>query len=242
MQNASMIARLPKSTLGLFLSRKVVSLSSLPCLGKESYQMASKTLFRIKSLRSILYLGILILSSFSFNSRIANLPNTGVSVLSRLSSFSKTDHKILNSGGSGNAIQVSVSGKFSYQVVQSGNSAPSGYVVGQYSVAAKRGNIGFLAHNYAAGSSFYALSFGDEVVVTFSDGSTKTFTVNNVLRYQASTPGDFSSFIDSKGNTVKAQTVFNRAYKRNQVTFQTCIARDGSDSWGLLFVQAAPKK
>ena len=114
-------------------------------------------------------------------------------------------------------------------------------MIGQYATAAEAGNIGLIAHNYAAGGSFYILAIGDEIVVNYIDGSTQTFIVNNVLRYQASTPGVFSSFIDSNGKQVSAQSVFNQAYKRNQVTFQTCISREGSQSWGLLFVQAVPK-
>jgi len=141
----------------------------------------------------------------------------------------------------GTVVQVTVPGKFSYPVVQSGNQSPSGFLVGQYSTAARNGNIGLIAHNYAAGASFYSLAMGDEITVTFSNGSTKTFVANNVLRYQLETPGDFTSFINSNGQTVTAKTVFNQAYKRNQLTFQTCIAKNRNQEWGLIFILAVPK-
>jgi len=143
----------------------------------------------------------------------------------------------------GNSVnQVSVIGKFSYPVVQSGNNPPSGNVIGQYNYASSKGNIGLLAHNFAAGSSFYALSNGDEVIITFSDGRTKTFVVNNVLRFQATDPNDYSKpFLDPNGKKWSPQQVFNRAFKSNGLTFQTCIENSGSATWGLLFVQAAPK-
>ena len=141
------------------------------------------------------------------------------------------------------AVSVSVTGKFTYGVSQSGNAAPSSYTLGQYAYAAGKNNLGFLAHNYLAGSSFYMLSAGDEVLVTFSDGSTQTYTVYNVTRDKATDPNNFSKpFVDARGKTVSARQVFNQAYKSNQVTFQTCLSGGGSLTWGVLIVQARPKK
>jgi hypothetical protein len=138
---------------------------------------------------------------------------------------------------------VQVTGKFTYAVSQNGNAAPSGYTVGQYAYAASKNNLGFIAHNYLAGSSFYGLTAGDEVVVSFSDGTTKTFVVYNVARYQATNSNDFSKpFIDARGKQVSARQVFNQSYKAGQVTFQTCITADGSLTWGVIIIQASPKK
>jgi hypothetical protein len=137
--------------------------------------------------------------------------------------------------------QVSVTGKFTFSVVQSGNSAPAGNLVGQYAYAANKGNIGLLAHNYAAGSSFYAIANGDEVIITFGNGRTKSFVVNNALRFQATDPNNFNKpFLDSNGKEMSPKQVFNQAYKSNGLTFQTCIENNGSSTWGLLFVQAVP--
>jgi hypothetical protein len=140
-------------------------------------------------------------------------------------------------------VRVTVPGVLDYQVVQSGNSVPSGYAVGQYGYAARKNNIGLLAHNYAAGGSFYALSSGMEVIVTYSNGQTATYVINNVMRYQATDPTNYGKpFIDSRGKEISAKQVFNQAYRRNGLTFQTCLWGEGSATWGLLFVQAVPKK
>jgi hypothetical protein len=142
------------------------------------------------------------------------------------------------------ATQVEVPGVFVYSVEQTGNGVPSAAgSVGQYAEAGKKKSLGFLAHNYLAGASFAALSPGQQVIVTFSDGSTQTYEIYNVLTFQATNPDDFSKpFINSAGKRLTARQVFSAAYKANEVTFQTCIAKDGSTSWGLLFVQARPVK
>ncbi len=140
--------------------------------------------------------------------------------------------------------RVVVPGVFDYSVVQSGNSVPSSAgVLGQYASAAKKNNIGLLAHNYLAGSSFFLLSRGMDVQVYYSNGQMKTFTITNVLRFQATNPADFGdAFLDAAGKEISATSVFNRAYKGGGLTFQTCINANGVSTWGLLFVQAVPKK
>ncbi len=136
--------------------------------------------------------------------------------------------------------KVEAPGVFTFTVQQSGNSVPSAAgVVGQYAEASKRGSIGLLAHNYLAGGSFSALKNGQKIIVTFSDGSTKTYVVYNTLTYQATDPNDFSQpFLNSKGKKMTAREVFSQAYKSNLVVFQTCIYKDGHSSWGVMFIQA----
>jgi hypothetical protein len=180
-------------------------------------------------------LGILIsVEKFAFE-----IPATGAS--QRIEQYIFKAIQEIPAAKGNNVAKVSVIGKFSYTVVQAGNSVPAGNLVGQYAYAANKGNIGLLAHNYAAGSSFYTLTKGDEVIITFGDGRTKSFLVNNALRFQATDPGDFSKpFLDSNGKELSTKQVFNQAYKSNGLTFQTCIENNGSTTWGLLFVQAIP--
>ena len=184
---------------------------------------------------SLLIVASLVISIFQYQIPITGSPNF----------LNQINFKYIQEAPAAKGSQVSmvsVAGKFSYPVVQSGNNPPSGNVIGQYAYAASKGNIGLLPHNYAAGSSFYVLNKGDEVIITFDNGSTKRFVVNNLLRFQATDPNDYSKpFIDGNGNTLSTRQVFNRAYKSNGVTFQTCIENNGSTTWGLLFVQAVPK-
>lgn len=198
--------------------------------------MTSNTTFKIFT---TLFIAASLATGFAFGISQQSLPVTGASQTSQ--SFEIQVIQTASTAGANAVTQVSVSGKFSYSVVQSGNNAPAGNVVGQYALAAKRGNIGLLAHNYAAGSSFFTIANGDEVIVTYSNGKTKSYFVNNVLRFQASDPNDYSKpFWDSNGKEYSAKQVFNRAYKSNGLTFQTCIQNGNSMTWGLLFVQANP--
>ena len=190
-----------------------------------------------------LLIGILCISFSPLLATQANaLPVTGADMQMAAGTTAGFMEQMLKGGSAGTVVQISVPGKFSYAVVQSGNGVPSGYVLGQYAQAAKKGNIGLLAHNYLAGQSFYALAIGDEVNVTYSNGATKTFVVTNVLRYQATDPNNYSKpFLNSNGKEISPKSVFNQAYQKNGLTFQTCITADGSYTWGLLFVQAKPR-
>jgi hypothetical protein len=195
----------------------------------------------VKNNKSIVIFGILALMSVSlFLSQVAApgfaLPITGASVPQAAAPATQ-----LKAGGS-QVASVTVTEKFSYSVVQSGNSAPSGGVLGQYAYASQKGSLGFIAHNYAAGHSFFALEMGDTVTVTYNNGKRETFKVVNALRYQATDPNDFSApFLNGNGKELSAIKVFKQAYRKNWVTFQTCISQDGTSTWGLLFVQAKPE-
>ena len=99
-----------------------------------------------------------------------------------------------------------------------------------------------LAHNYLAGSSFAWINYGDEVQVTTSNGNIEYYVVNNIFRFKASNPNDFTKpFIDEgSGQSHSARGLFNIAYKSGMVTFQTCITKGGTATWGILIVQAVP--
>jgi len=115
--------------------------------------------------------------------------------------------------------------------------------VTKFDLAAKYGSLGFLAHNYLAGSSFFNLQVGQVVHVVYGDGSVESYRVSKVERYQALQPNSSQSdFIDlADGSKLSAAKLFYRIYDRDDVVvFQTCIAQDGVASWGRLFVTAVP--
>jgi hypothetical protein len=184
---------------------------------------------------------------FSFSLLLAfqanALPVTGLNMRTAAGVTAGFMDQLLNGKSAKAVVQVSVPGKFSYSVVQTGNDVPTGYELGQYTQAAKKGSVGLLAHNYLAGQSFFSLAIGDEVNLTYSNGATQTFVVTNVLRYQATDPNDYSKpFLNSNGRQVSAKNVFNQAFHNNGLTFQTCIIAEGLNTWGLLFVQAELQK
>jgi hypothetical protein len=113
----------------------------------------------------------------------------------------------------------------------------------QFGLATEYDNIGILAHNYLAGRDFFDLKVGKQVYIIHDGGHAEAFTVTSVLQYQALDPENpFSDFRDLNNNLVLSATeMFSRVYTgRYHVTFQTCIARSGDDSWGRLFVIAEP--
>jgi len=143
---------------------------------------------------------------------------------------------------------VYVAGVLAFQIVQQPSGNP-GYVstadstITQFGMASQFGNIGLLAHNYLAGSSFPQVKVGDTIVLVYGDGHTHSFMVEEVLSYQALTPySPYSSFKDlQSGSTLSAEELFNKVYRGDfHVTLQTCIDNQGVSSWGRLFIIAKP--
>ncbi len=153
-----------------------------------------------------------------------------------------------HAGDQDGVIGVVAAGDFSFPVVQQDgegsvtvNAARN--TVTQFGMAASLGNIGLLAHNYLAGRSFFDLKVGQRVYLVYGTGMVEAFTVSKILRYQALTPrSPYSEFREADGDTViTAEEMFYIAYGGSfHVTFQTCIAQDGDNSWGRLFVIAEP--
>ena len=115
--------------------------------------------------------------------------------------------------------------------------------VTEFALAAQYGTQGFLAHNYLAGASFSQLSVGQIVTLVYGDGSTASFRIDVIRRYQALSPNSTQSrFVDLEtGKELSASDVFFAVYNgESAVVLQTCIAKDGIGSWGRLFVQASP--
>lgn len=114
----------------------------------------------------------------------------------------------------------------------------------QFSMAAKFGNVGLLAHNNLSGSSFSQLATGQEVRLIYGNGRVEYFVIAEILQYQALQPtSPRSTFRNlATDETISADQLFQRVYAGDRhVTFQTCIEASGNLSWGRLFVVATPK-
>ena len=105
--------------------------------------------------------------------------------------------------------------------------------------------IGLLAANYPSGRFFSELTVGQEVRLVYGDGKVEYFVGAKILRYQALEPNSqLSSFRNLDQPVVlSAEEMFKRVHAGEpHVTFQTCIAANGTVSWGRLFVVAKPKQ
>jgi hypothetical protein len=117
-------------------------------------------------------------------------------------------------------------------------------VITQFSMAAEVGNVGLLAHNHLAGREFPNLSIGDEIRLIYGDGKIEYFIVTEMLEYQALQPySPYSEFRDLEtSQTITAEELFRKVYRgERHVTFQVCIAANGVDAWGRLFIMAQPR-
>jgi hypothetical protein len=115
----------------------------------------------------------------------------------------------------------------------------------QFAMASKFGSVGLLAHNYLSGRFFSDLTVGQEVRLVYDDGKVEYFVVTEILRYQALEPNSQLSSFRNLDNyeVLSAEQMFKRVYAgERHVTFQTCIAANGTFSWGRLFVVAKPKQ
>lgn len=152
----------------------------------------------------------------------------------------------LKTGSGSQVTGVFVDDVMAYQVVQQ-PSGSAGYVstdadvVTQFSTAAKFGTVGILAHNFLAGISFFDLTPDEDVYVVYGDGSTAHYVIKDIRRFQALQPNSpYSSFVDLDTNVSYSSTdVFYEVYGNSgNLVLQTCIAADGINSWGRLFVIA----
>lgn len=152
-------------------------------------------------------------------------------------------------GNSGVLAGIYVPHEFALPVVQQPIDNP-GYVslspdvITQFEMAAEVGNVGLLAHNTLAGKEFTNLSLGNEVRLVYGDGKVEYFVVTQMLQYQALQPySPYSEFRDLEtSRTITAEALFRKVYRGDRhVTFQVCIAADGIDAWGRLFIIAQPK-
>ena len=116
-------------------------------------------------------------------------------------------------------------------------------VITQFGLASRLGSTGLLAHNYLAGETFGLLQEGQEIMLIDGSGRVSTFTVAEILRYQALASDDTATrLLDLESQaSITSADLFNRVYSRpGRVVFQTCIKKDGDPSWGRLFIIASP--
>lgn len=113
----------------------------------------------------------------------------------------------------------------------------------QFAMVSRYGSTGLLAHNTLSGKSFAQLAVGQEAQLFYQDGRVESFVITQVLRFQALQPESVSSSFRNldRHETLSAGELFDRIYKaEHRLVLQTCIAEQGSLSWGRLFVVAMP--
>lgn len=109
----------------------------------------------------------------------------------------------------------------------------------QFSMAARAGNVGLLAHNRLAGKLFFKIQPGDQIILVYGDGHTELFVVENILKYQSLVRGEYKDM--ETQNVLDAGELFNEAYSgEHHVTLQTCIENNDNLEWGRLFIIAQP--
>jgi hypothetical protein len=154
----------------------------------------------------------------------------------------------LGNSAAGEVAGLYADGLFAFPVVQQPAGQPafvssSADTLTQFSMAASYGSLGFLGHVTLAGSRFSSLAYYDQLVVIFGDDQYASYRVTQIRRFQALQPTNpYSSFVDlATGETLSAEQLFFQTYGvAERLVLQTCIASEGEDSWGRLFVIAEP--
>jgi hypothetical protein len=113
-----------------------------------------------------------------------------------------------------------------------------------FGLAAGFGSTGLLAHNTAAGALFYQLRVGQVLYLVHGDKSIHAYRITNLRHYQALSPySPYSDFVDldHPGNQLSVTDLFFQIFGvQDRLVLQTCIAANGVDSWGRLFLIAEP--
>jgi len=150
----------------------------------------------------------------------------------------------VSNGNGGQITGLYAENIFTLSVVQQGGNAAyvstAGNTATQFSMASA---LGFLAHNYLAGSDFFSLYGGAVITVVYGDGHSRNYRVSQVRKFQALSPeSPYSDFIDlATGGKLSATDLFYQTYGvSGQMVLQTCISSNGIGSWGRLFVIATP--
>ncbi len=114
--------------------------------------------------------------------------------------------------------------------------------VTQFYTASYYGSIGLLAHNTLAGSYFFLVDFDDPIYVVYGDGHLETYKVIDIRYYQALSPNSpYSSFVNLANpvQTIGYEQLFYETYGvSGRLVMQTCVEKEGLDSWGRLFIIA----
>lgn len=153
------------------------------------------------------------------------------------------------SGKSETITGIFVNDAFAMSVVQQPASQP-GFVaateetITEFGMARDYGSIGMLAHNYLAGEKFFELSAGEPIYLVYGDRGIVKYTILEIDSYQALSPNSpYSSFVnlENPNEQLSAADLFYRIYDQDDVLIlQTCIEKEGNESWGRLFIVAVP--
>lgn len=235
--NSIIIALLAATSLPVTATAAPASLAGRPLTSFHSIETVSQRAFSVKLLdASAVHAKHISEDPLA----VAASSSTSPSFLS-VSTFSD---QVAN-GNSGQVTGIYAENLFALPVVQqpSGN---AGYVSGSGNTATQfkmASALGFLAHNYLAGSLFFYLYSGAPISVVFGDGQVRNYVVSQVRKFQALSPDSpYSDFVDlASGSTLTATDLFYQTYGvSGQVVLQTCISSGGNSSWGRLFVIATP--
>jgi hypothetical protein len=122
--------------------------------------------------------------------------------------------------------------------------SPAEGVLTHFGLAAGYGSTGLLAHNTAAGAQFSQLSPHQLIFLVHGDKHIKSYVITAIQRYRATQPASpYSDFIDldQPGNRLTAEKLFYEIYAVDgRLILQTCIAAEGLENWGRLFLIAEP--
>ncbi|MEA5077501.1 MAG: sortase [Anaerolineaceae bacterium] len=171
-------------------------------------------------------------------------PTTETSQL--IGSVDKFSATVVN-GNARQIVGIYVEDTFASPIVQqpNGNAAyvsTQDNIVTQFSTASQYGSIGLVAHNNLAGEKFSDLKVGDRAVLVYGDGTKLTYEITEIDAYQALSPNSpYSNFVDVNHTdvTLSVSDMFMKIYNPDdRLILQTCIAKEGVESWGRLFVVA----
>jgi len=208
-------------------------------------------MFKLRKLISL----ILLVCTLSINQPVALIPVTGnlpetvkpdnAGMIKSVDTFSKT---LLN-GNSQQIVGVFVANTLAFPIQQqpAGNAAfvsTQADTVTQFAAASNYGSIGLIAHNNLAGAQFSDLKVDERIILVYGDGSQQQFEITEIDEYQALSPySPYSNFVDLDvpETTLSATSLFMKVYNPDdRLVMQTCIEKDGVDSWGRLFIIAEP--
>lgn len=154
----------------------------------------------------------------------------------------------VNNGNSNQVTGLFAENVFAFPVLQQPEGHPEAVnsidnTVTQFSLASNYGSLGFLAHNFLSGKWFSNLSTGETIDVVYGDGHYQTYVVSQIRQFQAISPSSVTSnFVDlESGETLTATELFYQTYGiKGNLILQTCISKNGNDSWGRMFIVATP--
>ena len=151
-------------------------------------------------------------------------------------------------GQPGNVDGLYIQGITALRIVQQPKGNP-GYVdprtgtVTQFQSANDYGAVGLLAHNFLAGSDFFRIKAGQDMILVYGDGSVHHYQVATIADYQRLTPTDLQSdFVElASSQQMTVDQVFGKFYRNpHHLVLQTCILNNGNPDWGVRFIDGSP--